>query len=59
MTTHMFNSRFDRRTLLKGAAALGAAPLVPGLLAPCFLRSGKFSDQIVQLLAGHARQRRM
>ena len=24
MTTHMFNSRFDRRTLLKGAAALGA-----------------------------------
>jgi acyl-CoA synthetase (AMP-forming)/AMP-acid ligase II len=41
------------------AAALGAAPLVPGLLAPCLLRSGKFSDQIVQLLAGHARQRRM
>jgi hypothetical protein len=32
---------------------------VPGLLALCLLRSGKFSDQIVQLLAGHARQRRM
>jgi hypothetical protein len=41
------------------AAALGAAPLVPALLALGFLRSGKCSGQVVQAAAGHARQRRM
>ena len=34
MTTQMFNSRFDRRTLLKGAAALGAFQVTSPFIIP-------------------------